>query len=114
MTPTRNPAPATVAAVESAREFVTRRFPALKHAPVVETRVCQYENTSNGDFLIDLHPDFQNVWLVGGGSGHGFKHGPSVGEYVAARVAGSTATENKIEPRFSLATKQTTQNRKIH
>ena len=105
---------ASVAAVESAREFVARRFPALKHAPVVETRVCQYENTSNGDFLIDQHPDFQNVWLVGGGSGHGFKHGPSVGEYVAARVAGSTATENKIEPRFSLATKQTTQNRKIH
>jgi glycine/D-amino acid oxidase-like deaminating enzyme len=105
---------ATVAAVESAREFVARRFAALKNAPIVETRVCQYENTSNGDFLIDQHPDFQNVWLVGGGSGHGFKHGPSVGEYVAARVAGSTATENQIEPRFSLATKQTTQNRKIH
>jgi sarcosine oxidase len=105
---------ASVAAVESAREFVTRRFPALKHAPVVETRVCQYESTSNGDFLIDQHPDFSNVWLVGGGSGHGFKHGPSVGEYVAARVSGSTATENKIEPRFSLATKEITQNRKIH
>jgi sarcosine oxidase len=104
---------ASVAAVESAREFVARRFPALKNAPVVETRVCQYENTSNGDFLIDQHPDFTNVWLAGGGSGHGFKHGPSVGEYVAARVVGSTATENKIEPRFSLATKQTTQNRKI-
>jgi sarcosine oxidase len=105
---------ASVAAVESAREFVARRFPALKNAPIVETRVCQYENTSNGDFLIDQHPDFNNVWLVGGGSGHGFKHGPSVGEYVAARVAGSTASENKIEPRFSLATKQNTQNRKIH
>ena len=105
---------ASVAAVESAREFVARRFPALKHAPVVETRVCQYESTSNGDFLIDQHPDFTNVWLVGGGSGHGFKHGPAVGEYVAARVSGSTATESKIEPRFSLATKQTTQNRKIH
>jgi sarcosine oxidase len=38
---------AGTAAIESAREFVTRRFPALKHAPVVETRVCQYENTSN-------------------------------------------------------------------
>ena len=105
---------ASVAAVESAREFVARRFPALKNAPVVETRVCQYENTSNGDFLIDRHPDFKNVWLVGGGSGHGFKHGPSVGEYAAARVTGSTAAENKIEPRFSLTTKQTTQNRAIH
>jgi sarcosine oxidase len=105
---------ASVAAVESAREFVARRFPALKNAPVVETRVCQYENTSNGDFLIDRHPDFKNVWLVGGGSGHGFKHGPSVGEYVTARVTESAAAENKIEPRFSLATKQSTQNRAIH
>src|ERR1700735_2649991 len=104
---------ASVASVESAREFVARRFPALKNAPILDTPVCQYENTSNGDFLIDQHPDFQNVWLVGGGSGHGFKHGPSVGEYAAARVTGSTATENKIEPRFSLATKQTTQDRKI-
>ena len=104
---------ASTAAVDAAREIVARRFPALKNAPVVETRVCQYENTSNGDFLIDQHPDFQNVWLVGGGSGHGFKHGPSLGEYVAARVIGSTATENKIEPRFSLATKQTTQHRAV-
>ncbi|HEY4949669.1 MAG TPA: FAD-dependent oxidoreductase, partial [Candidatus Acidoferrales bacterium] len=102
------------AAVESAREFVARRFPALKNAPVVETRVCQYENTANGDFLIDRHPGFKNVWLVGGGSGHGFKHGPSVGEYVEARVTGSTAAENKIEPRFSLTTKQTRQDRAVH
>ncbi len=74
----------------------------VKDAPVTEARVCQYENTSNGDFLIDLHPEFDNVWLVGGGSGHGFKHGPVVGEYVAARIAGS---KEGIEPRFSLATK---------
>ena len=85
-----------------ARQYLALRLPELKDAPVTETRVCQYENTSNGDFLIDLHPDFDNVWLVGGGSGHGFKHGPVVGEYVAARIEGST---EGIEPRFSLATK---------
>ena len=84
--------------------FVARRFPALKHAPVVETRVCQYENTSNGDFLIDQHPDFQNVWLVGGGSGHGFKHGPSVGEYVAARVTGSSPQPKMKSSRASRST----------
>jgi len=83
------------------RQFLAQRFPALKDAPVVETRVCQYENTSNGDFLIDRHPDFDNVWLVGGGSGHGFKHGPALGEYVARLVTHGGATE----PRFSLATK---------
>jgi sarcosine oxidase len=75
---------------------------------VVETRVCQYENTSNGDFLVDRHPDMPNVWLVGGGSGHGFKHGPALGEYVAARLSGAAG-----EPRFSLESKLTVQSRTV-
>jgi monomeric sarcosine oxidase len=93
-----------------ARQCLARRLPALKYAPVIEARVCQYENTSNGDFLIDRHPRFDNVWLVGGGSGHGFKHGPVVGEYVAARIAGSN---EGIEPRFSLATKMSEHRRAV-
>jgi monomeric sarcosine oxidase len=101
-------------AVEAARRFVAGRFPALKDAPIVEARVCQYENTSNGDFLIDRHPQIENVWLVGGGSGHGFKHGPSVGEYVAAQFTGGAQAARNAEPRFSLTTKQSTQNREIH
>ncbi|MHB8412438.1 MAG: FAD-dependent oxidoreductase [Candidatus Acidiferrales bacterium] len=92
------------------RDYLRRRFPALRDAPVVESRVCQYENTSNGDFLIDRHPDFENVWLVGGGSGHGFKHGPALGEYVAKLVLEGGDTEQ----RFSLATKQTVQKRAVH
>jgi sarcosine oxidase len=114
--PDTQPRMASVQAIAVARNFITKRFPALKHAPIVESRVCQYENTSNGDFLVDRHPEFENVWLVGGGSGHGFKHGPSLGQYVAALVlqdAGS-AGEPKIEQRFSLATKQSTQNRAVH
>jgi len=95
---------------EWARQFLVRRFPGLKSAPIVETRVCQYENTSNGDFLIDRHPDFSNVWLAGGGSGHGFKHGPAFGEYAADMVLG----EGKPEPRFSLSTKSTQQQRTVH
>ena len=70
------------------RAFLAHRFPALASAPVVDTRVCQYENTSNGDFLIDRHPDADNVWLVGGGSGHGFKHGPALAERVAEALLG--------------------------
>jgi hypothetical protein len=66
--------------IRAIHDYLAKRFPALKDAPIVETRVCQYENTSNGDFLIDRHPQLQNVFLVGGGSGHGFKHGPAVGE----------------------------------
>jgi monomeric sarcosine oxidase len=99
----------SVESLEAMRKYVARRFPALKDAPVVETRVCQYENTSSGDFLIDRHPDFENVWLVGGGSGHGFKHGPALGEYVAAQVTeGGT-----LESRFALATKQRIQKRAV-
>ena len=93
----------------AARSYLARRFPALRDAPVVESRVCQYENTSNGDFLIDRHADFSNVWLVGGGSGHGFKHGPALGEYVAARIQGSRTAE----PRFSLETKNIFQHRQV-
>ena len=93
------------------RERLARRLPALKDAPLLESRVCQYENTSNGDFLIDRHPEFENVWLVGGGSGHGFKHGPAVGEYVAARVEGRGAG---LEPRFSLESKKTTRERAVY
>jgi monomeric sarcosine oxidase len=92
-----------------AKEFLARRFPALTNAPLVEARVCQYENTSNGDFLVDKHPDFENVWLVGGGSGHGFKHGPSLGEYVAACIIEGGAPDE----RFLLATKDTVQRREI-
>jgi monomeric sarcosine oxidase len=105
---------ASAEAIDAARKFVARRFPALKNAPVLETRVCQYENTSNGDFLIDRHPQTENVWLVGGGSGHGFKHGPSVGEYVAQQLTGGVEAKKKAELRFSLATKQSTQKREIH
>ena len=95
---------------KAVREYVARRFPALREAPIVETRVCQYENTSSGDFLIDRHPEMENVWFAGGGSGHGFKHGPAVGEY----VAGQLLDEAPSEPRFSLATKETIQKRAVY
>jgi len=68
------------------REYVSFRFPGLKRAPLTETRVCQYEQTPDSHFIIDRHPAAENVWLVGGGSGHGFKHGPAVGEMLAELV----------------------------
>jgi len=94
----------------AARAYLAQRVPALADAPVLETRVCQYENTSNGDFLIDRHPQRENVWLVGGGSGHGFKHGPAVGEYVTAMIQ----RRGTPEPRFSLATKQAVRSRQVY
>jgi glycine/D-amino acid oxidase-like deaminating enzyme len=58
----------------------------MKNAPLVEARVCQYEQTSDSHFIIDRHPSADHVWLMGGGSGHGFKHGPALGELVAKLV----------------------------
>ena len=92
------------------RSYLGRRFPALRDAPLVGSEVCQYENTSNGDFLIDRHPAFENVWLVGGGSGHGFKHGPAVGDYVAGLVSADGAPDS----RFSLATKARVRKRVVY
>ena len=100
----------SAAGLKSMRELLAQRMPLLVNAPVTETRICQYENTSNGDFLIDRHPKFENVWLAGGGSGHGFKHGPVVGEYVAAMMSG----EGQAEPRFSLASKRSVRERTVY
>jgi glycine/D-amino acid oxidase-like deaminating enzyme len=58
----------------------------MKNAPLLETRVCPYENTIDQNFIIDRHPGNANVWIIGGGSGHGFKHGPALGEMVAQLV----------------------------
>jgi glycine/D-amino acid oxidase-like deaminating enzyme len=71
-----------------ARKFIGHRFPKLKDAPLVENRVCPYENSTDGNFLFSGHPEASNVILLGGGSGHGFKHGPALGELVAQSVAG--------------------------
>jgi glycine/D-amino acid oxidase-like deaminating enzyme len=86
--------------VRLARAYLARRFPALAGAPVVETRVCQYETTPDTDFVIDRHPAFDNVWLVGGGSGHGFKHGPSIGRYVARLLDGHVAEGDELRFRI--------------
>jgi glycine/D-amino acid oxidase-like deaminating enzyme len=79
----RTPTPARLAA---ARAYLARRFPALANAPLSDARVCQYERTPDSHLVIDRHPAYSNVWIAGGGSGHGFKLGPAVGEFVAHLV----------------------------
>jgi sarcosine oxidase len=86
-------------ALQAAREYLAFRFPGLKGAPLLEARVCQYENSPDEDFIIDRHPAAANAWLVGGGSGHGFKHGPAVGELVANLVL----TGEAADPEFRLS-----------
>ena len=69
-----------------AREYLEFRFPGMKGAPLIKGRVCQYEQTADSHFIIDRHPADERLWLVGGGSGHGFKHGPALGEMIARLV----------------------------
>lgn len=103
----REPAPAGIAA---ARAYVARRFPGLAGAPLIGARVCQYENSANGDYLIDRFPGQERVWLVGAGSGHGFKNGPAVGKRVAAHILDKNLA---VEPRFSFASKGTVAGRTV-
>ncbi len=86
-------------AVDAARGLLRERFPGIADRPVAEGRVCQYESTADAHFFIDRHPAWDNVWVVGGGSGHGFKHGPVIGEYVAALVAGDESATARLAPR---------------
>ncbi|HEY0621811.1 FAD-dependent oxidoreductase [Sphingomonas sp.] len=78
-------------ALADVRAYLAHRFPDLARRPLADSRVCQYENTDNGHLLIDRHPAWANAWIVGGGSGHGFKHGPAVGRYVADLALGTGA-----------------------
>ena len=79
-------APTTEPAV---RAYLRRRFPALEHAPLTEARACRYELSPDSHFIAARHPDHAGVWILGGGSGHGFKHGPAMAERVAAALAGA-------------------------
>jgi glycine/D-amino acid oxidase-like deaminating enzyme len=72
----------------AARAYLRLRFPELANAPLVESRVCQYENSTDQNFILDHHSEAENVWIVGGGSGHGFKHAPALGEMVRDAVFG--------------------------
>ncbi len=95
--------------VDRARAFLARRFPRLRSAPLLEARVCQYENSPDGHLIIDRHPKAENVWLVGGGSGHGFKLSPALGEHVAQCVLGLAKPESmfSIERLAGIGTRST-------
>lgn len=95
----------TDGAVASTRAFLAERFPGLAKSPVSEGRVCQYESTRDSHFVIDRHPSLPNAWVLGGGSGHAYKHGPVIGEYASALMAGDETAVRDLDPgdgRFAL------------
>jgi sarcosine oxidase len=79
-----------------ARAYLGERFPALRNAPLTHSVVCQYALTADTNFVIAPHPDRDGEWILGGGSGHGFKHGPALAEYVARVVTGAEAPEERF------------------
>lgn len=86
------------ATVEASRTVLRRRFPLIADQPVVKTWTCFYEVTPDAHFVIDRHPAFENAWIAGGGTGHAFKHGPVIGEYLAALVSGDAAAAAALAP----------------
>ncbi len=84
--------------VDVARAYLRRRFPAMASQPVAEGRVCQYELTADTHFVIDRHPTLDGAWILGGGSGHGYKHGPAIGEYLSALILGDRAAAASLAP----------------
>jgi glycine/D-amino acid oxidase-like deaminating enzyme len=80
------------------REYFATRFPALVNAPLRESRTCRYETTPDTNFIAATHPEHDRVWLVGGGSGHGFKHGPAMAE----RLAAALRAEEELPAMFAL------------
>jgi len=101
---------ASPGALVEARAYLAGRLPALANTQLNEERVCQYENSSSGDLLIDRHPTASNVVLVGAGSGHGFKHGPEVGRYAAELATGRLRLP---EQRFNLSRMEEAQARTV-
>jgi len=86
------------ATIDATRILLRRRFPGLAEQAVVETRTCFYEVTPDANFVIDRHPVLEDTWIVGGGTGHAFKHGPVIGEYAAALVTADRAAVEELSP----------------
>ena len=96
--------------VAKARSDLAHRLPELANAPLLESRVCQYTNTPNGHLLADRHPVSTNVWFVGGGSGHGFKISPKLGQLVAHAMLHGKELPHQVSLRsLAAATEDSTQ-----
>ena len=86
------------ATIEASRQVLRRRLPGLAEQPVVRTWTCFYEVTPDAHFVIDRHPGLGDVWIAGGGTGHAFKHGPVIGEYLAALVTNDATGIAELAP----------------
>jgi sarcosine oxidase len=90
--------PAAGATEPGVRAYLAERFPALADAPLKEGRCCRYELSPDSNFFAARHPELERTWVIGGGSGHGFKHGPALAE----RLAGALRGGEPLPERFRL------------
>ena len=97
--PTTGDRTPSAAGIQAARNAMEHRFPAMRGAPLIEARVCQYEQSADGNLIVDTHPEAANAWIAGGGSGHGYKLGAALGEMLADQALG----QREKEPFFSLS-----------
>jgi sarcosine oxidase len=86
----------TPTSVGVVRDYLRDRFPALARARLNEARACRYELSPDSHFIAARHPGSERTWIVGGGSGHGFKHGPAMAERIAAAIAGEAALPDRF------------------
>jgi sarcosine oxidase len=89
--------------IEGSRRVLARVFPALADAPILETRACHYESSSNRNFIVDRLPGAANAWVTGAGQAEGFKFAPLLGEYGAKRVLGQS-TDAALDAAFKFPT----------
>lgn len=80
------------------RRFLRETFPELLDAPIVYSRNCLYCDTLDEHFWIDAHPEISGLTVATGGSGHGFKFAPILGDLIADAVE---RVPNKWLPRFA-------------
>lgn len=78
------------------RRYLSRRFPGLADRPISATAVGQIANTADTHFIIDHHPRHSDLVLVAGDSGHLYKHGPTIGRYIADVATHRQQTDNRF------------------
>lgn len=83
--------------IAGSRRVLARVFPSLAEAPLLETRACHYESSSNRNFIVDRLPETTNVWVTGAGQAEGFKFAPLLGEFGAKRVLGQAVDPALVE-----------------
>ncbi|MEY4529658.1 MAG: hypothetical protein RLZZ156_379 [Deinococcota bacterium] len=85
--------------IDQAHQWLETHLP-KQNWTLIQARTCLYTNTPSHDFILDSHPDSNQIMLVSPCSGHGFKFAAYIGQLVADKLSG---IQNDFDlPRFKL------------